>query len=195
MRGFRLDLLSAVGASLGDFDLARFHLFWNLALEIDVQETVLEARTGDFNEVGKLETALESTSGDTTIENFTDIGSIFIRLLTLDRQQVAMRFDFEFTFGKARDRHGDAIGVLTRALDIIRRIGLVTFRRSERIKHGEEPIETDRGTIERGKIYVTHVLEHNPTGVKRGSIRLCLKQKKLERRSDPIRSKRALALL
>ncbi len=61
MRGFCLDLLSAVGASLGNFDLARFHLFRNLALEINVQETVLEARTGDFNEVGKLETALEST--------------------------------------------------------------------------------------------------------------------------------------
>src|SRR5690606_30552889 len=35
-------------------------------------------------------------------------------------------------------------------------------------------------------------LEHNPTGVKRGSIRLCLKYKRLERRSASFRSKRAL---
>ncbi len=34
-------------------------------------------------------------------------------------------------------------------------------------------------------------LEHNPTGVTRGSIRLCFEKKRLERRSDPIRSKRA----
>src|SRR5690606_2980792 len=111
-----------------------------------------------FNKVGKLETPLESTRSNTAIENFANIGSIFIRLLTLDSQLVAMCFDFEFAFGKPRNRHGDTIGVLTRALDVIRRIGLVTFRRSERIKHGEKPIKTDCGTIERGKIYVTHVL-------------------------------------
>ena len=35
-------------------------------------------------------------------------------------------------------------------------------------------------------------LEHNPTGVKRGRSRLCMKYNKLERRSDPIRLKRAL---
>ncbi|PQA73798.1 hypothetical protein C3731_09275 [Brucella oryzae] len=37
-------------------------------------------------------------------------------------------------------------------------------------------------------------LEHNPTGVQRGSTRLCFGKKSLERRSDPIRSNRALRL-
>ena len=43
-----------------DLDPARLHLFGNLALEIDGQQTVGEAGAPDFDVVGQLEAALEA---------------------------------------------------------------------------------------------------------------------------------------
>ena len=58
--------------------------------------------------------------------------------------------------GEAGDGHGDAVGVLAGALDVVGRIGLAAVRLRERVEHREEPVEADGRAIERGKINVTH---------------------------------------
>ncbi|MND57635.1 hypothetical protein D3C80_487680 [compost metagenome] len=123
-----------------------------------MEQAVFKAGTGYFNKVCKLEAALKSTRSNAAIKHFTGFRSIVLGLLALDGQLIAMCFDFKFAFRKACNGHGDAIGVLTGPLNIIWRIGLRTFWRCECIKHRrEEAVETNGGTIERGKINVTHM--------------------------------------
>jgi hypothetical protein len=59
---------------------------------------------------------------------------------------------------RAGDGHGDAVVVLTDALDIIRRVARrIAVERAERIEQRAEPVEADGGTIEWGKIVLPHV--------------------------------------
>src|SRR5262245_11079174 len=104
-----------------------------------MQQSVLEARALDLHMVGKLEDALEGTSGNALIEHFAVL--FFLGLLgALDRQGVFFRFDREFILAEAGNRDSDAIIVLTGPLDVVRRVARSGLKS---IKHGKEPIEAD----------------------------------------------------
>jgi sodium/bile acid cotransporter 7 len=45
---------------------------------------------------------------------------------------------------------------VTGSLDIVGRIGLALVGLAQAVEHGEQAVETDRGAVKRGKVYVTH---------------------------------------
>ena len=67
--GFLLIVVEQLLARRGrNFDPARFHLFRQLADEIDVQEAVFEIGAGDLDMVGKAELTDEAAPGDAAME-------------------------------------------------------------------------------------------------------------------------------
>lgn len=51
-----------------DLDLARLHLFGNLALQIDCQQTIDKGSANDLDVVGQFEAALEGAPGDAAMQ-------------------------------------------------------------------------------------------------------------------------------
>jgi hypothetical protein len=113
-----------------------------------VQEAVLQAGAGHFDVVGQLEAALEGTRSDAPIKQFRTFLAGLLLALALDAQHVAMRFDRNLILGEAGNRHGNPIGVLAGALDIVGRIGLGAIRLRKRIEHRKEPVKADGRAIE-----------------------------------------------
>src|SRR5262249_39706143 len=142
LRSFGLDHL---GLTVADRDLARPLGFRNLAHEIDVQETVLEAGALDVDVVGKLEDALEGASRDALVEHPPARLLVLLLLLALDRQRVLLDLDREVILAEAGHRYRDAVGVLAGALDVVGRIARSGL---EAVEHVEQPVETDGRTIE-----------------------------------------------
>ena len=109
-----------------------------------MQEPVLQARAVDLDIVGKLETTLEGSRGDALVEHVAGPFLGVSLLLAAERQPVLFRLDREIGVGEACDRHRDAIGVLARPLDIVRRIaGRRALHAAELIEHGKHPVEAD----------------------------------------------------
>src|SRR6202521_4684625 len=63
----RFDLQKLAGAR--DWDRPRLHRLRNLAHEVDVQETVLQARAFDLHVVGELEATFEGPLRDALVEH------------------------------------------------------------------------------------------------------------------------------
>src|SRR5947199_3728743 len=139
--------------AIADRDLARLLRLGNLAHEIDVQESVLEGRTLDLDIVGKLEDALERASRDALIEHLAVVLLVLRLFLAFDRQRVFFRSDRKLVLAKAGDCHRDAVGILAGPLDVVGRIARSGL---EAVEHGEQPVETDGGTIEGSKIESSH---------------------------------------
>ncbi|CVI63557.1 hypothetical protein AGR9A_Lc40478 [Agrobacterium salinitolerans str. Hayward 0363] len=150
---YGLRRICAVGR---DRNAARLHGFRNIADEIDVEEAVLQGSGLDLDMVGKLEATLESARGDTAIKKLPFRGFLIRGFLGFHSQRIGAGFDAEFVLIETGDGHGDAIGVLAGPLDIVGRIGLGLFGLAESVKHREKTVEADGGTIEGGKINVTH---------------------------------------
>src|SRR5690606_29085854 len=108
--------------------------------------------------IGELEATLKGTRSDTAVKNFGHLLIPLLALLTRVGQHVLMSLDRNIVLREARDRHRDAVGVLARALYVVRRIGLAAIELPERVEHAEKPVETDGRTVERGKIDMTHGL-------------------------------------
>src|SRR5262245_44062719 len=110
-----------LGFTVADRDLTRLFGLGDFAHKIDVQQSILEAGVLDLYMIGKLENALESTCGDTLIEYFA--GLFFLDLLAaFDRQRVFFRLDRKLVFAEAGNSDGDAVVVLTGALDVVGRV-------------------------------------------------------------------------
>src|SRR5690606_41654835 len=105
--------------------------------------------------VGKLEAALEAAGGDAAIEQFGALAVGLVLALALDGQNVAVSLDGDVLLREAGDGHGDAVGILAGALDIVGGIGLAAVRLRERVEHGEEAVEAYGRAIERAKIDMT----------------------------------------
>ncbi|MNL40099.1 hypothetical protein D3C87_1624210 [compost metagenome] len=73
---------------------------------------------------------------------------------------MSLEFDRKFLFVETGDSHGDAIGIFTGPLDIIGRIALPLIAKVAIVEKIEKPVETDGGTVKRGKIDVTHNVLH-----------------------------------
>ena len=78
---------------LRDLDLARLQLLGNVALQIDVQQAVLQRGAQDLDMVGKLEAALEGARGDAAIEHLGAFAVGLFLALALDGQHVAVSLD------------------------------------------------------------------------------------------------------
>ena len=119
-RGFGVDHLR-LGVAVADRDLARLLGLGDFAHEIDVQQSVLEARALDLDMVGELEDALERARRDALVEHLAVL--LFLGLLgALDRQRVLFRLDRQVVLAEAGDRDGDAVLVLAGPLDVVGRI-------------------------------------------------------------------------
>src|SRR5205823_10238524 len=139
--------------TVADRDLARLLRLGNLTHEIDVQESVLEARALDLDVVGELEDALERARRNALIEHLVAVLLVLRVLLAFDGQRVFLRFDRELVLAEAGHRHRDPIGVLAGPLDVVGRIARSGLGA---VKHREKPVETDGRTIEGSKIESSH---------------------------------------
>ena len=132
------------------------HGFGDLALERDVKQAVLKVRTSDLDMVGQLEAALEGARGDALVQEL-GLGFDLLGLLAGNGQGVALGLDGDIGWGEAGDRHGDAVGVLRQALDIVGGIGRGLEGRGF-VKHAGETVETDGGTVKGGQVKHGHTL-------------------------------------
>src|SRR5690606_7459527 len=98
------------------------------------------------------------TAGNAAVKHLDAFAVLVLALFTLDGQDVAMGLDRKIILREAGNRHRNAVSILARALDTVRRISLAAVRLGKRIKHGEEPVETDGRTVQRRKVDVTHGL-------------------------------------
>src|SRR5271170_5811607 len=105
-----------------DRDRARLFRLGDLTHEIDVQETVFEARAFDLDKVGQLEHALEGTRRNALIEHLTAFLLLLGVFLAADGQRVLFRYDREFRPIEAGDRNGYAVRIFSGPLDVIGRI-------------------------------------------------------------------------
>ncbi len=153
-----------------DFDATGLHGLGDDADEVDMKEPVLQGSALDLDMLGKLEATLESTSRNAAMEEPVRF-AFRLAALALDGQHVLARFDGQFAVLEARDGHGDAVGVVARSLDIVGRVALGIIDPSGSVQHLEQAVEADGGTIQRGKINVTHgecPLDHRATCVMDG---------------------------
>src|SRR5690606_36083307 len=87
-RGLGLDLPGL--AAIRDLDLSRLQFLGNRALQIDVEQAVLQRRAQHLDVVGKLEAALEGTGGDAAVEHLGAAAVGLVLALALDGQNVAV---------------------------------------------------------------------------------------------------------
>src|ERR1700748_996619 len=99
-----------------DFDPPRLHRLGQFALQLDLQQTLIERRALHLDEVGKIEAALERATGNAVIEIFTLV-LLGIRLAG-DNQRVLVDGDVDLLWLEAGDGNRDAIGVLAGPYDI-----------------------------------------------------------------------------
>src|SRR6185437_12906281 len=106
-----------------DGDLPGFLALGQLALQLDMEEAVLEIGAGDLDIFGKLETQLEGALGNAAMEEFAGLLVAFLTLPALDRQAVLLGLNGDLVGRKAGDGDRDAIGVIADLLDVIGRVG------------------------------------------------------------------------
>src|SRR5690606_6501229 len=125
----------------------------NFALELDVQQTVVQFGAHHKHVIGQLEGMLEITRRDTAMQEVAR--TLFGLLAAGDFQRVALGFNVDFFTGKARNRHRDPVLVLAHQLDVVRRVARlrITLRIIEQLG---QTIEANGGTIKRGKVKSTH---------------------------------------
>ncbi|MNV94010.1 hypothetical protein D3C71_1887590 [compost metagenome] len=66
------------------------------------------------------------------------------------------RLNAQLVFIEAGNSHGDTIGIIAGAFDIVRRIALRLFRLPDIIKQIEEAVKTDGGAVKWRKVQMTH---------------------------------------
>src|ERR1700761_8000178 len=84
-----------------DLDAARLLLFRHDALQIDMEQAVLQARGLDLDMLGELEAALEAPAGDALIEKGVRlVGGVGLALAG-DGEHAVLHIDRQVAFGKA----------------------------------------------------------------------------------------------
>src|SRR5262245_55773961 len=156
-RGDRLRGLLGVdhlGRTAADRNLARLRRLGNLALEVDVQEAVLQARALDLDMVGELEAPLERAGRDALVEHVAVLAVLLGLLVAADRERVLLHLDRQIVLGEAGDRNGHAIGVIVGALDVVGRVAGRSFVEAADllVEQRKQTVEADGRTIEGSKI-------------------------------------------
>src|SRR5215207_3890957 len=137
-----------------DLDPARLQGVRHLALQIDGQEAVGDARARDLDVIGEVETLPEAAGRDAAVEILRAFGLGV--LLTRDEERVLLLDEFDLRRGEARHRHGDAILVVARLLDVV---GWPVRGRGRLIEHVEQPIEADGRPVQGGEVVPhSHIL-------------------------------------
>ena len=133
-------------AAVADRDLARLLGLGDLAHQVDVQETVLEARALHLDEIGELEHALEGARRDALIEHLAALAFVLGVFLAADGQRVLLGYDGQLGLLKPATATDDAVRILAGPLDIVGRI-TGSGALEALIEQREQPVEADGGTI------------------------------------------------
>ena len=128
-----------------DGDAAGLFLFRHDALQVDMEQAVLQAGGLDLDMLGELEAALEGAAGDALVQ---EVGLCALFALAGDGQHAILHVHRQVLVGKAGDRHGDAIVILVAALDIVGRIALL----GRGIQQVQKPVKADGGAEKRRMI-------------------------------------------
>jgi len=91
----------------------------------------------------RLEATIEGTSCDAAVKIFAL--TCFLRLLGFHDQDITLLHDIEIFRSEARDRHLNAIAVLTALDDIVRRPGFDGLQTLGVCQKIEDPVEADAG--------------------------------------------------
>src|SRR6185312_14464211 len=92
LRGLLIDHLGGAAAR-GDLDLARLFRLRDLEHEIDMEQAVVEACTGDLDVIGELEAALEGAACDAAME--ISRGVLVLLGLAVNQELVLLDRDVE----------------------------------------------------------------------------------------------------
>ena len=114
--GLRLSL-DRLGVGAADLDPAQLFLLGHDALQIDVKQTILKARTADLDILRQLETPLEGASGDAAME--VGLLARFVLVFALDAQDALADLDIQILLREAGDGECDSVMGLIDALDIV----------------------------------------------------------------------------
>src|ERR1700686_4603014 len=133
-------------AVVADRDRARLLGLGDLAHQVDVQETILEARAFHLDEIGELEYALEGARRDALIEDLAALAFLLGVFLAADGQRVLLGYDGQLRLIEARDRDRNAVRILAGPLDIVGRI-TGSGALEALIEQREQPVEAEGGTI------------------------------------------------
>ena len=118
-----------------------------------MKQTMLERGADDLDMVRQLEATLEGTGRDALIQDVATgfggrrLGGGFLG--PANGQRIFLRFDRKVLLGKAGDGDTDPVVQFAGALDIIGRVAGHGVGPGCLIEHREEPVETDRGAVER----------------------------------------------
>jgi hypothetical protein len=112
----------------------------HLALQVDVQQAVLETCRLHFYVVGELELALEAARSNALVQ--VTPRALLLRLARGDGQGVVLHLDLDLVLGEPGNRHGDAVAVLVDQFDVVR--GVARLVRAQRPLHQlRQAVDTD----------------------------------------------------
>src|SRR5579863_4613493 len=103
-----------------DLDRARLHRLGHFTDQVDAEDAIGEAGTGDLDVVGERKAPLERPGSDAAMEELL----VLLRLLLLARndQRIGLLDEGDVALAEARHRHDDTIGVFARLLDVVGRV-------------------------------------------------------------------------
>src|ERR1700751_4208014 len=129
-----------------DFDPPRLHRLRQFALQLDLQETLIERSALHPNEVGEVEAALERAAGNAVIEIFALV-LLGIRLAA-DDQRVLVDGDADLVRLETGDRDRDPVVVLAGPYDIAGWIMVLRFKPKACVHQVQEAVEAYAGAPE-----------------------------------------------
>src|SRR5579862_7910997 len=128
-----------------DLDRARLHRLGHFTDQVDAEDAIGEAGTGDLDMIGQCKAPLERPGSDAAIEEFLVL--LGFLLLAGNDQRIGLLDQGDVALAEARHRHDDAIGVFARLLDVVRRVGdRAVIEAGGRVEQPGQPVEPDGGT-------------------------------------------------
>src|SRR5271165_2925915 len=127
-----------------------------------MQQAVLQVSALDHDMVGEHEATLERAAGDAAIQHLGLRG--LIGEAAGNHQRVVLHHKLDVVGTEAGNRHGQAVAVVTRALDVVGRIGRRFGGGSGVVDETSQTVETDGGTEKRSEIESGHCKP--PTGAR-----------------------------
>ena len=124
--------------------------------QFDMQHPVDMGRAGDADMIGQMEPTLERAGGDAAMQ----IGLLLfgLGLAGGHDKRAVLHLDVEVSLGKPRDGYRNPVSVLVGLFDVVGGIGRLGHIGGQNPIHQVgHPVETDSGTVKRGKIVTTHI--------------------------------------
>src|SRR5215218_458156 len=113
----RLVVLRRDAGAGTNLDPARTQGLGDLALQLDGEQPVVDARTRDLHVVSQVEALLEGASGNAAVQDLHTLG--LGMFLPVHQERVVLLDELDFLGRIPGDGHGDAVSILASLLDVV----------------------------------------------------------------------------